>query len=60
MTKRGYRSGVEECGGGLDNEKNDDVDDEFDGAPNAACEDVAEDVDSGVEEFEDRDVGDAA
>ena len=59
MTNRGYRSGLQ-GGEGLDKEKNDEVDDEWDVTPSAACEDVAEDVDNGVEELEDRDVGEAA
>ena len=59
VTKRGYRSTLRE-GEGRDSEKNEDVEEEVEGVPKAACEDVAEDVDNGVEELEDREAGDAA
>ena len=59
VTKRGYRSTLWK-GEGLDNEKKEDVEEDVDVAPRAAREDVAEEMDNGVEELEDREAGDAA
>lgn len=59
VTNRGCRSTRDESEG-REKENSDEVDEEVDGAPRAACDEVADEMDRGVDEDEDLDAGDAA